>query len=75
MIDFSVPLAGMHQAEAQLNQTGSRVAGIGVTPAGDNVDLSAEMIAMMQARNNFAANTKVAQAEDQVTQSLLHLLG
>jgi flagellar hook protein FlgE len=75
MIDFSIPLSGMNQAEAKLNQTASRIASIGGTPGGDSVDLSAEMIAMMQAKNSFAVNTKVAQTEDQVTRSLLNLLG
>ena len=74
MIDFSIPLAGMQQAESSLNQTASRIARSGVTPAGDNVDLSAEMIAMIEAKNSFAANTKVAQTEDQVMQSVLNIL-
>ena len=74
MIDFSIPLAGMQQAEASLYKTASRVAVVGLTPAGDNDDLSTEMIAMIEAKNSFSANTKVAQAENQVTQSLLNIL-
>jgi len=75
MIDFSTPLSAMQRAEASLNQTAARVASIGLTPSGDSVDLSAEMIAMMEAKNNFSANVKVAQTEDQVSQSLLNILG
>lgn len=75
MMDFSIPLAGMQQAEASLNQTAGRVASMGVTAPGDSADLSAEMIAMLEAKNDFAVNTKVVQADDQVTRSTLNLLG
>jgi flagellar hook protein FlgE len=72
MIDFSDPLAGMNRAEARLNQTAARLAKTGFS--GDEVDLSAEMVAMLEARNEFAANTKVAQTEYQMNKSLIDLL-
>jgi flagellar hook protein FlgE len=75
MLDFNIPLAGMNRAESQLNQTAARLAGISGSPAGDTVDLSAEMISLIEARNNFAANTKAVQPEDEVTRSLLNVLG
>jgi flagellar hook protein FlgE len=75
MLDFNIPLAGMNRAESQLNQTAARLAGISGSPAGDTVDLSAEMISLIEARNNFAANTKTVQPEDEVTRSLLNVLG
>ena len=75
MIDFSVPLAGMKQAEESLQKTASRLAGAGVAGAGDTVDLSAEMVALIEARNEFAVNTKVVRTEDQMTKSLLNILG
>ena len=83
-IDFSIPLAGMDRAEASLNTTATQIAGIsvagigvatGTTGQGDTVDLSAEMIALMEARNNFAVNAKLAQAENQVAQISINLLG
>ena len=74
-IDFSIPLAGMNRAETSLNTTANRLAGIGATAQGDTVDLSAEMIALMDARNNFAMNAKVAQTQNQVAQSLINILG
>lgn len=75
MIDFSIPLAGLNQAETKLNQTASRISKVGLTPEGDSVDLSAEMVSLIEARNAFAANTKVIKTEDQVTQNLFNLLG
>ena len=74
MIDFSVPLAGMKQAEESLQKTASRLASTGVAGAGDTVDLSAEMVALIEARNDFAVNTKVVRTENQMTKSLLNVL-
>ncbi len=74
MIDFTVPLAGMNRAESQINQTAAKLAGVGGSPSGDTVDLSAEMIALIETRNSFVVNTKVAQTEDDVSKSLLNLL-
>jgi flagellar hook protein FlgE len=71
MIDFSIPLAGLDRATSSLNQTASRLA---AGPA-DTVELSAEMVSLIQARNDFATNTKVIQTEDQMTKSLLNMLG
>lgn len=74
MIDFQAPLQGMSQASASLDRVATRVASIS-TPAGDSVDLSAEMVALIEAKNNFGANVKVAQTMDEVTQSLLNMVG
>ena len=71
MIDFSAPLSGMMQAETSVNQIATRLA----QPAGDSVDLSTEMVSLMQAENSFAGNVKVAQSEDQMTQGALSIVG
>jgi hypothetical protein len=71
MIDFSTPLSGMAQAETSVNQIAKRLA----NPASDTVDLSAEMVGLMQGRNDFATNVKVAQTMDELTKSTLSLLG
>ena len=77
VIDFSIPLAGMNAAEASLNRTAANIANFGGSAqgrsGGDTVDLSADMIALIEARNNFGANVKVAQTEDQMTQSFLKI--
>ncbi len=84
MIDFSTPLAGMNAAETSLNRTAANIANFGGSPAtnpapsasgGDTVDLSSDMVSLIEARNNFAANVKTVQTEDQMTQSLLKIFG
>lgn len=70
MIDFSAPLSGMMQAETSVNQIAQRLA----QPATDSVDLSAEMVSLMSAKNDFAVDTKLVQTEDQMTQSALSIL-
>lgn len=73
MIDFSTPLAGMERATTSLNQTASKIANLS-TP-GDSVDLSSEMVSLIQSRNDFESNTKVVQTEDEMTKSLLNMIG
>lgn len=69
MIDFSTPLSGMTQAETSVNQIATRLA----KPASDSIDLSAELVSMMNARNNFTSDAKAAATEDQMTQSALSI--
>jgi len=73
MIDFSTPLAGMERATTDLNKTVSKIADLS-TP-GDSVDLSSEMVSLIQSRNDFDSNTKVVQTEDEMTKSLLNMIG
>jgi len=70
MIDFSSPLSGMTQADMSVNQIATRLA----RPAADSVDVSSEMASLMAARDSFAMDVKVAQTEDQMTQSALNVL-
>jgi len=74
MIDFSAPLAGMDAAAASLNRTAAKIANIGGSPAGDSVDLSADAVAMIEAKNDFAANVQVVHTADQMTRALLNIL-
>jgi hypothetical protein len=55
-IGFS-SLQGMQKAEAQFNTAAGKIAQLpsAATAGGDTVDLSAEMVAMMGARDNFMA--------------------
>jgi flagellar hook protein FlgE len=73
MIDLSVPLAGLDGAASSVNRTASKVAK--VSEPGDSVDLSTEMVSLIQARNSFDTNTKVIQTEDEMTKSLLNIVG
>ena len=70
-------MQGMSQAESQLNTAASHIARLGSSspdPQGDTVDLSAEMVALMQSRNDFQANVKVVHAFDEMNKSLLNIL-
>jgi len=75
MIDFSAPLAGMAAAEQSLNKVAANIANVGGSAAGDSVDLSAEAVAMLEAKNDFRANANVVHAEDDVFRSLLKMVG
>ena len=75
MIDFSTPLAGMTQAENQVNQTASKLAKSGFSGTGDTLDLSDEMVSLIQARITFAANADTLETEGQLTKSLLNAVG
>lgn len=72
MIDFSAPLAGLDTADSTVSRVASKIATVG-TP-GDRVDLSVEMVSLMQAQNDFESNAKVLQTEDQMTRSTLNIL-
>jgi flagellar basal body rod protein FlgG len=74
MIDFSTPLAGLDRASKALDKVASRVAQTG-NPSGDTVDLSAEAVGLIVARQNYESNVKVIQTADQMSKSLLDLLG
>ena len=74
MIDFSTPLAGMNATADSLNRVAANIANIGGSPAGDSVDLSADAVAMIEAKNDFAANVQVVHTADQMTRALLNIL-
>lgn len=70
MIDFSAPLSGMTQAETSVNQVATQLA----QAANDNIDLSMEAVSLITASDSFAIDVKVAQAEDQMSQSALSVI-
>jgi flagellar hook protein FlgE len=61
---------GLQRAEGQVNQAAQAIA----TPQGDRVDLSAQAVVLIQARNNFDANLKALQVGDEMTKTLLATL-
>ena len=75
MIDFSQPLQGMNQALNSLNTTAQRVAQEPFAAPQDSVDLSTDMVNLIQARNDFAANAKVFRTGDEMAKTLLNMLG
>jgi flagellar hook protein FlgE len=73
---FSSALQGISRAEGQLNKAAGDIARASVAPSAvDSVDLSTSMVALLESRNNFAANTKVLKIADEMQKSLLDVLG
>lgn len=73
----AIALQGLDQASAQLDAAASKIAGAGAaSPDGaspDTVSLSEEMVALMSAKNLFAANAATLKTADQVQKNLIDL--
>jgi len=67
-----IALTGMDQAQARVERAASRLAGL--SQPNDTVDLSSEMVALLQAPHDFAANAQVAKTGDQMQKYLLDVL-
>jgi flagellar hook protein FlgE len=71
-------LQGLQQADAQLNTAAAKIVDAGAaspTAAEDAVNLSEEMVAMIAAQAQFAANLATLKTADQTEQSLVNLTG
>ena len=79
MVGMTEALQGLARSEAQFNGAAQRIAQFPVSqsPSGqaDQVDLSAEAVAVIQSRNSFEANTKVIQVADAMDKTLLNAIG
>ena len=71
-IGMTASLQGMQQAENQLNQVAQTISQAG--PQGDTVDLSAQAVAMIQAKNSFEANTAALKVGEEMMQALFKLV-
>ena len=67
----AIALSGMDAAQERFERVAERTA----RPAEDSVDLSAEAVKMMEARNAFQANARVAQTGDEMERTALDILG
>jgi flagellar hook protein FlgE len=70
----SIGLQGMQAAESRVNRAASRLAAVS-SPEGDQVDLSAEMVALMAAKQSFQASAKVVATADDLSRATIDLLG
>ena len=68
----AIALAGMNAAQTRMENTATRLAH--VSEPEDRVDLSTEVVALMESRNDFAVNAKVFKTGDQMQQSVLDML-
>jgi flagellar basal body rod protein FlgG len=74
MIDFGSPVAGIQQSQQSLSRTAGRLAKAGFQE-GDTVDPGEEAVGLIDARLAVQANVSVIQTQDEVSKSLLDLLG
>jgi flagellar hook protein FlgE len=73
-------LQGMQRAETQFNQAAQNIAqwpssSSSTAQQSDTVDLSAQAVALIQSKNSFEANTAAFKVDDEMTQSLLNVIG
>ena len=69
----AIALSGMNQAQTRLEGVAKRLAR--VSDSADTIDLSTEMVALLEARNAYATNAKVLKTADEMHGSLLDVLG
>lgn len=76
MADLTIPLHGLAQAEARVNTSASRIARLGsqTSSSEDTVDLSAEMVALLESSNSYASNVNVARSFEEMSRTLLNIL-
>ena len=70
-------LQGLQQAEIQLGNVATRLAGAGASPSGANldiVDLSTEMVALMSAKTNVSVNLSVLKTINQIQKDAIDLM-
>lgn len=86
MYDPTISLEGLRRAETQMAESAKRISRLpaALTALGqsatdgtpvDIVDLSAETVALMQARTVAEANINALKTADQVQQHLINMLG
>ena len=72
-----IALGGMQTAQGMLEKTADRLANVGAITAegtGDTVDLSAEMVSLMTARQQFEANAAAFRTADEMQKNLVNML-
>ena len=72
----SIGLAGLEKAQEKLAAVAKRLASGGQAAAGgDVVDLSAEMVALMLAKNASGANLKAVEVANEMASQSIDVLG
>ena len=73
----AIAIQGLNQADAQLQQAATAIAGAGSqSPDGSNLDtvnLATEMVALLSARTMFAANLKTLSVASEIQKSTIDL--
>jgi hypothetical protein len=74
----TIALQGLQRSQTQLESTARRLSTAGSSADGtpvDTADLSQAAVALITAKNQFAANLNVVKVADQMQKSVLNLLG
>ena len=75
---YAIALQGMQRAEAGVNRAATRIARLEMRPApqalADRVELSAEILNLIESKNAFAAATKIARTADEMQKLALGLM-
>jgi len=74
----SIAVQGLQQAQALMDQATQRLSTAGGTTSGtdtDTVSLSEAAVALLSAKNEFAANVNVLKIADNMQKSLVDILG
>ena len=74
MVGLTSALDGLPRSEAQFNQAARTIARAPLAAGTDTVDLSTAAAALLEARNNFEANTQIIKISDQLEQTLINAL-
>ncbi len=77
MLGFTTALEGLTNSEAQFDHAAQQIAAapVAVAAGQDTVDLSTAAVAVLEAKNNFDANTKVIKIGDEMQAYLLNAIG
>ncbi len=72
----SIGLAGLEKAQEKLQQSAKRLASLGQSPSStsDTVDLSAEMVALSQAKLLAETNLKVVETANELSSRTIDIL-
>jgi hypothetical protein len=76
-IGQTTALQGLQTSEAQFNQAASKIAQspFSSSAPGDIADLSTQAIALLQSKNSFDANIQALKVDDQMSKTLLNVVG
>lgn len=78
MIDFAAPLQGLNRAAQSFDRAASRIVSAPFAASAapqDSVDLSTEMVNLLESRNDFSANAKVVHTAEEMSKTLIDMIG
>lgn len=80
MADLSIPLQGMSLASTDFDRAAAGIARRTFPPSAteypdDTMDLSHEMVALLQVKNDYAANTGTVHVLDEMNRITIDMIG